>query len=627
MISKAKNEWYSELIDKNKNNPKKLWHSITKILHRNKTTTLPDHTSLGQLANSLGNFFIDKISKIMATFNSSSDSFISPTTTPPSLNSFTPVSVLEIKKIIAASPNKHCDLDPCPTILIRSCIDILAQPIASIVNFSLAEGSFPECFKNALVSPLLKKPSLPRNELKNYRPVSNLNYISKIVEKVVAHQINIHMSTHNLINPFQSAYRSGHSTETTLLAIQNDILLAMDKGRVTALTLLDLSAAFDTIDHSMLAKRLSEWFGLSGSALNWIKCYLTNRSQHIKVNGTLSKEFSLKYGVPQGSVLGPLLFSMYTAPLSSLISQFPVQHKLYADDTQIYLSFTTSEFDSKINTLQNCLNAVQSWMFSSKLKLNPDKTEFLLIGNNVQRNKFSSKFPVALLGQNVNPADSARNLGVIFDKSMSLKKHITNICNSCHFHIRDLKRIRKHVDIKVATGLANALVSSRIDYCNSLFYGASEELIIKICRVQNCLARTIMRSNKYTNAAPLLHRLHWLPVRSRIIYKICVITYKALNTGYPTYLRELLSFTDYDRVLRSCSNKKLHSGPLVRSNYGLNSFSSAAPYFWNQLDNTVCSSATINIFRKNLKTYLFRNTINFRKNTYQHKQYNIFNPP
>ena len=162
--------------------------------------------------------------------------------------------------------------------------------------------------------PSLKKPSLSKNEFKNYRPVSNLNYISKLLECILANQIKLHLSENCLFNPLQSAYRSGHSTETALLTIQDDIYTNMSKGKVTALTLLDLSAAFDTIDHSILLTRLSDWFGLGGNVMSWLKSYLTNRAQSIKLGDILSLPKALQFGVSPFSVLGPLLFSLYTAP-------------------------------------------------------------------------------------------------------------------------------------------------------------------------------------------------------------------------------------------------------------------------------------------------------------------------
>ena len=200
-------------------------------------------------------------------------------------------------------------------------------------------------FKNALVIPLLKKSSLDPNVLKNYRPVTNLSFISKILEKIVFNQLVSHLNHNDLIVKFQSAYRSGHSTETALLKVANDLLCNIDSGDVAMLTMLDLSAAFDTLDHDILIHRLSFTFGLSDNVLNWFKSYLCDRKQKIKIDNFYSDDIPISFGVPQGSVLGPLLFTMYMYPLSKLINSEKFGYHLYADDTQLYCSFKPSSLN------------------------------------------------------------------------------------------------------------------------------------------------------------------------------------------------------------------------------------------------------------------------------------------
>ena len=276
---------------------------------------------------------------------------------------------------------------------------------------------------------------------------SNLSFLSKILKKVVASHLHSHINSSHTSNDYQSAYGKFHSTETALLKIHNDILSSMDDGKVTALTLLDLSAAFDTIDHILLLRRLGNWFGASGKALDWFKSYLAGRSQRIKPGNCLSSRSDLSFGVPQGSVLGPLLFTLYTTPLSSLVSGHAIPHHLYADHSQLYVSFSSGDSATALNGLRSCLASVQSWMSTNKLKLNPDKTEFLLSGNERQRNKYLSMFPIELLGVKSYPAKSARNLGVIVHKNFNFRSHTSAICSSCTYYIRDLRRIRRHLDL------------------------------------------------------------------------------------------------------------------------------------------------------------------------------------
>ena len=188
-------------------------------------------------------------------------------------------------------------------------------------------------------------------------------------------------------------------------------------------------------------------------------------------------------------------------------------HHPYADDSQLYVSFSSGDSAAALKGLQSCLASVQSWMSTNKLKLNPDKTELLLIGNERQRSKYLSMFPIELLGVKTYPAKSARNLGVIFDKNFNFHSHISAICSSCIYHIWDLRRIRRHLDLDSAKLLANALVSSRFDYCNSVLSGIAETDLTKLQRVLNRLARVVKKSPPFTHSVQLLRSLHWLPVK------------------------------------------------------------------------------------------------------------------
>ena len=378
----------------------------------------------------------------------------------------------------------------------------------------------------------------------------------------------------------------------------------MDDGRVTALTLIDHSAAFDTIDHTILLRRLGNWFGVSGKALDWFKSYLTGRSQRIKLGNCLSSRSDLSFGVPQGSVPGPLLFTLYTTPLSSLVSGHAISHHLYADDSQLYVSFSSGDSAAAPSDLQSCLASVQSWMSTNKLKLNPDKTEFLLIGNERQRSKYLSMFPIELLGVETYPAKSARNFGVIFDKNFNFRSHISAICSSCIYHIRDLRRIRRHLDLDSAKLLTNAVVSSRFDYSNSLLSGIAETDLTKLQRVSNHLACVFTKSPPFTRSVPLLRSLYWLPVNYRVHFKICCVTYTALHEKHPVYLRSLIATSLPSRSLRSNRVITL-SIPRKKTNTGARAFSSCAPSFWNNLPLSVRSATSVATFRRRLKTYLF----------------------
>ena len=369
----------------------------------------------------------------------------------------------------------------------KQCIDILLPSLTKLVNLSLKNGIFPNPFKQAIVTPLLKKSTLSKEDLKSYQPVSGLSFLSKLVERIVAAQIT---NSHDIGNTFQSVYKVGHSTETALLCIKNEIHLSLSKGMPTALVLLDLSAAFDTIGHDTLLSCLSARFGFAGSALKWFRSYLQDHFQSVKIGSSLSNLFKLKFGVPQGSVLGPLLFSLYTTPLGQVISTYTgVKYHFYADDTQLFIHLSPDDSLKSFDRLKSCLNDIQVWMSENKLKLNPDKTEFIVFC--AKDRWLSDSFPVNILGNCISPTDVVCNLGVLFDAKFCFTNHVNSVIKSCFISLRDLYRIRRFLSIDTSVVIANALGSSRLDYCNSLFHSLSSRNATRLQYVQNALARFV----------------------------------------------------------------------------------------------------------------------------------------
>ena len=335
----------------------------------------------------------------------------------------------EVKKIITKSASKSCSLDPIPTWLLKKCLDLLLPIITLIINLSLRLGYFPSAWKCALVIPLLKKFGLDLI-FKNFRPVSNLPYLSKLTERAVVTQLRDHNESNGLIPTHASSYRKYHSTETALLKVQSDMFESMDSQNVTLLVLLDLSAAFDTVSYSVLFSALEGQFGISGTVLKWFKSYLDGRRQKVLVENVCSEPNNLACGVPQGSCLGPVLFVMYISSLYDLISKhLPLVHG-YADDHQLYISFRpdTKSTAESVTAMEDCVCDIRRWMLTNRLMINDGKTEVMLVGTPQQLAKITLD-GIKVGGENIVPATAVRNLGVNQDNHLKMDKHVASLCS------------------------------------------------------------------------------------------------------------------------------------------------------------------------------------------------------
>ena len=472
------------------------------------------------------------------------------------------------------------------------------------MNKSLSTGIVPQHFKHALVKPLLKKANLDPNCLKHYRPVSNLPFLSKVLERIVLKQLLHHLESHNLLEPFQSAYRKCHSTETALLRVVNDLLQASDSGRVSVLSLLDLSAAFDTIDHGILITRLRTTFGCSGTVLDWFTSYLSDRTQSVFV-GHESAPTILKYGVPQGLVLGPVLFTMYTQPLSAVIHQSGHLYHFFADDSQLHNSTVPSDFPTLTCSLKDCIEHVAEWMGDNKLKMNDEKTELIAIGTRSKINQVTAT-NMSVSGCIISFSQSVRNLGFYLDQTLSMDAHISQLCRTLFCQLRRIGKIRSFLSTDAANKLAVSFILSRLDYCNSLLAGLPENKLSKLQRIQNHAARLVLGKSRRDSAIPLLRTLHWLPVKARIQYKIATLCHQCLhNHSMPSYLSDLLHPYQPSRTLRSLDTSLLTVPRFSLDTFGKRAFSVYGPTVWNSLPQPLRKTQNFSTFKQNLKTYLF----------------------
>ena len=481
-----------------------------------------------------------------------------------------------------------------------------------LYNLSVSSGMFPSKLKLGLITPLLKKSSLCPNQKANFRPVTNVSFSSKCLERLAFQSLVRHLSVNNLFVPVQSAYRAQHSTETALLRVYNDLLLAVDDGDAKVLVLLDFSAAFDTIDHRILLRRLESRFGIRGKALEWMESYVTGRHQAVLIDGYVSSHVPLRYGVAQGSVLGPIVFTLYTSPLHDLIRAFGIDCHFFSDDTQLYKSFRFlrrlvlhgGSQQETCRILASCIAAIQGWTVENKLSLNVAKTDSLT----VSAEKAAVPASRIDLGEEVIISSaSVRNLGVIFDANLKMDKHVSDLCRRGFYHIRRISFIRKYLDHDATARLISAFVLSLLDNGNSLLVALTEKLLDMLQSVQNAAVRLNNWSSRTEHIKPQLKALHWLPVRSRIDFKIATLAYRCVHGLAPYYLAELVSLQEPKRSgLRSeIDMLKLVVPPARKERCGERAFSCCAPRIWNALPLSLRSLPTLSSFRAQLKTFMF----------------------
>ena len=605
-IKKSKTEFIKNKINSSSNEQKALFKFVDELFYKTRNSVLPSTIPEEEIPDSFCKFFVEKVEKIQQSFPSDGAEEDSEVDQPSMLETFLPATSDQIGKLIKASASKSCSLDAIPTYLLKECLENLLPAITAIINASLSTSTVPQSFKQAVVSPLIKKATLDPDQLSNYRPVSNLNFISKILEKIVLEQLDEYRLKHNLTETYQSAYRKGHSTETAVLRVQNDILRAIDDGKCVFMVLLDLSAAFDTVSHHLLLGRLRS-FGVSSDALEWIKSYLCGRTQSVKISGYRSDPVVLKYGVPQGSVLGPVFFTDYSSPVASIVRSHAIHVHCYADDTQLYIPFTPSADEDEVRQrLEACIEELRQWMLLNKLKLNDQKTEFIIFGQPSKLKKTSTTC-IKVGIHSIKPSKSIRNIGAFMDTQLTMEEQVRNMTKLAWLNIFNISKIRGYLTQDQLKTIVHAYVTPKLDFNNCLLAGIPQHLVQRVQLVQNAAARLIMGSRKSDHVTPLLKELHWLPVTQRVLYKLLVNVYKALNLIGPRYLYELLVPYVPTRTLRSSSDTLLLTEPKSKlKRYGDRSFSVIAPHEWNKLPISIRSSKSLDIFKRALKTHLFK---------------------
>uniref|UniRef100_A0A8D3EFU3 Reverse transcriptase domain-containing protein n=1 Tax=Scophthalmus maximus TaxID=52904 RepID=A0A8D3EFU3_SCOMX len=426
------------------------------------------------------------------------------------LDQFEPITLSSLFDAVRHLQPSNCPSDCLPSRLLKDAtvFDTVAPFLLLLINIILSSGCVPAAFKHAVVQPLQKKkPNLDPSILSNFRPISKLPFLSKVLEREVYVQLKSFLTNNNIYEKFQSGFRTAHSTETALLRVLNDLLLAADSGSPVILVLLDLTAAFDTVDHRILLSRLEQHVGIKGTALKFFQLYLAERTFSVQLGDSTSSVAPLTCGVPQGSILGPILFLLYILPLGEILVKHNISFHCFADDIQLYLPLR-GDGQGALHPLLDCLADIKAWMGANFFNLNESKTEIIVFG------KSSTGFSTDALGRlasNIRP--SVRNLGVIFDSAFMFKQQVSAVVRKSFFHMRTLAKIKSYLPQSDLERVIHAFITSQLDYCNALYTVIDQSQLRRLQLVQNSADRLLTCTKKREHITPVLASLHWLPIR------------------------------------------------------------------------------------------------------------------
>ncbi|CAG4957224.1 unnamed protein product [Colias eurytheme] len=471
-----------------------------------------------------------------------------------------PCEIDDVRKIINGISTNAAGHDTLTIEMIRMTLSVTLPVITSMINVSISEGIFPDCWKVARITPLPKKDIV--NDFKDLRAISILPVMSKIIERIVCNQLTKFIEKENILPLVQSGFRKGHGTATALAQVTDDIISNSDEGNGSLLVLLDFTRAFDCIDVEMMVAKL-KYYGVSTNACKWFQSYLMYRKQYVIIqngdNSERSVDRTLSRGCPQGSILSPLLFSIYTADLAKQIKNGKIH--LYADDTQIYYPINTK--DPKCLELQvnNDLEVINVWAKRNALLLNLSKTKLMILGTKTQCQKIKKHdLKIGLGNIQIARVDSARNLGVLMDEELRYEDHINLLVRNAFYKLKVFYQFREHLTEKARVTLTESLVLSAFNYCDTVYgprlYGKTERAIQ---RVQNACARFCFGIPRREHITPYLNKKGILKMKGRRELHLAGLVFKIIRTGKPVYLYEKLSWAKDSHELntRSKADNKL----------------------------------------------------------------------
>ena len=612
LIRKSKLNFFNKAVAEN-NNINYFWQHLRLIRGHATKSTIPEVIDCGgtlifdktKMANKFNEHFVS-ISNIINKVEISNEYLTSlQCMLDKRLKNITfdikPITPLQVKSLICKlNPNKSTGLDGIGPRILKLCGDSITTPIAFIINKSISDGTFPDSLKCASVIPLHKNQS--RNDPNNYRPISILPTLSKIYERHIADQIYSFLKKYELLYANQSGFRNLHSCCTALVKMIDCWLKDVDEGKYVGALFLDLKKAFDLVDHELLIEKL-KLYHFSKSAVDILKSYLTQRKQLVKLGNVKSDFLQIRSGVPQGSILGPILFLLYINDIPSYISESS-SIDLYADDSTVYESGYQLENIQK--QLQKTVNKVKLWCKLNNMAINSTKTKCMLISTSIKLKK-CAKLNISVDNHQIENVSCQKILGVMVQENLKWNAHINHVCKKLNMKLNLLKRISPFLTHDMKKLFYNSYILSQFDYCCILWAKGSSSSLMKLCKVQKRVARLILKKPNKTPSLPLFKTLKWLTFENRVKYHIGVLVYKSLNKKAPVYITNMFTVNSVNSYcLRSSTRGDIGSRLTApKTNYMLDTFSHNGKQLWNQLPTKIRNAKNVNCFKKLFKDYLF----------------------
>nr|CAH7741509.1 unnamed protein product [Callosobruchus chinensis] len=483
--------------------------------------------------------------------------------------------------------------------LIKLCVPFIVPFLVHITNTILLEGKFPACWKTAYICPVPKLKDI--RQLSDLRPISILPGLSKVVEKIIENQLRQHFNDYNILPDTQSGFRPYHSCTTALLNVTDDIIQAHDENKCTALVTLDFSKAFDTINHQVLLAILKSC-GILYESLELLRSYLSNRSQIVRLKGKLSHARSVINGVPQGSILGPLLFIVYTSQFIKSLES--CESHIYADDTQIYHSFYISDWPNAEMKINSDLAKISDIAKNHSLQLNPKKSKVILFGKAGERAALQQNMSIRLNNIKLNTVNSMNNLGLVIDNDLRFREHITATIKKAYGALRLLYPHKNALDVHTKRMLSDSLVLSQFSYCAPVYGPCIDNATsARIQRVQNSCIRFIYGIRRYDRVSYKLKELDWLNMAGRRKALSLCLYHKLIYTKKPTYLYNKIRFrTDVHNV--NVRSKGLISAPHHRTTFCKRGFKYNLYKEYNDIPLYLKEKFNVKQFKFALKEYL-----------------------